>query len=198
MTTTPLHFLKTSFLLMAVSFVMLTGCHTDDYTNTEKHYGKEVERLATLFNMPPEYFKALIVLECSGKKEVPPRFEKHIYERLKKVKQGKMKSYENIRAVDLKNASDEALRNLASSWGPFQLMGYKCLHLGVNVKDIRGEEALYWGFYWIDQTYGSYIRQKKFKEAFSIHNTGSPTGRTHNPEYATKGLAHMAHFGGER
>jgi hypothetical protein len=99
----------------------------------------------------------------------------------------------------LEDASDEALRNLSSSWGPFQLMGYKCLLLDIKIKDIRGNEAIYYGVKWIDLTYGKYLRAKKFKDAFHIHNAGKPfpksgISKTHNPQYVKRGLKYMEVF----
>ena len=40
------------------------------------------------------------------------------------------------------DASDDALKNLATSWGPFQLMGYQVIPLDLNIADIRGDEAV--------------------------------------------------------
>ena len=160
----------------------------------ERNYGAEADQVATDFDLPANYLKALIALESSGRKPVPSRFEKHVFQRLKKARDGSKKSYEGIDQKDLKNASDEALKNLASSWGPFQLMGYQCLQLGITVADVRGDDAIYWGAKWINEEYGKKLRQGKFEQAFRIHNTGSPTGRTHDPSYASKGLRYMDHF----
>jgi hypothetical protein len=72
-------------------------------------------------------------------------------------------------------------------------MGYHCIQLGVDLKEIRGEDSLYWGFYWIDKTYGNYVRQKRYAEAFRIHKTGSPKGKAHG-DYVKNGLKHVAYF----
>jgi len=162
--------------------------------NTEVNYGSEVDRIANEFGLPAHYLKALIVLECSGRKKVPSRYEKHVFHRLKKVREGKKSAYEGITKEDIKDASDEALKNLASSWGPFQLMGYQCLKLGINVSDVRGPDAVYWGVKWIDEEYGYKLRQGKFDHAFRMHNTGSPTGRTHDPNYTKNGARYMEYF----
>ena len=162
--------------------------------NTEVNYGSEVDRVSNEFDLPANYLKALIVLECSGRKNVPSRYEKHVFHRLKKVREGNRAAYEGITRGDIKDASDEALKNLASSWGPFQLMGYQCLKLGINVSDVRGGEAIYWGVKWINEEYGYKLRQGKFDHAFRMHNTGSPTGRTHDPNYTKRGLGYMEYF----
>ena len=184
---------STRRLLFLIS-LLVVSCTTTIYYRTELNYGEELERLATEFELPAEYLKALVILESSGRKKVPSRYEKHVYNRLLNLKNGKRKRYENLRPHHLKDASNAALKNLASSWGPFQLMGYKCLALGVNISDIRGDDALYWGVFWINKEYGDYLRQNKFEEAFRIHNTGSPSGKTYNSNYVSEGLTHIAYF----
>ena len=173
---------------------MFVSCTGTIYDRTELNYGEELERLAIEFELPVEYLKALIILKSSGRKTVPSRYEKHVYNRLINLKNGRRKRYETLRPHHLKDASNAALKNLASPWGPFQLMGYKCLALGVNISDIRGNDALYWGVFWINNEYGDYLRQNKFEEAFRIHNTGSPTGKTYKSNYVSEGLTHIAYF----
>jgi hypothetical protein len=166
---------------------------------TEENYGAEIGRLAAKFDLSPEFLKALIILECSGLKKVKPRFERHIYKRLQNVRAGKLEKFENIRPKDIHDATDEALKNMASSWGPFQIMGYKCIWLDIQLKDLRGEDALYWAVKWIDLTYGDYIRKGRYKDAFHIHNTGRPypdsgPPKTYDPKYVPNGLMYMKHF----
>ena len=88
------------------------------------------------FDLPEAYLLALIQLESGGRKPAGKRFEVHVYNRLVAVRDGKRERYEQITAADLMGANDEALRNLATSWGPFQLMGYKCIQLDVQLRDI--------------------------------------------------------------
>jgi hypothetical protein len=140
--------------------------------STQFNYGDEIDRLAKEYGLSATYLKSLVVLECSGRKPVKPRFEKHVFRKLQKVRDGKRKQFERITKKDLHDASDEALKNLASSWGPFQLMGYKCLQLEVKVSDIRGEDALDWGVRWIHMEYGHLLKRNKYKDAFHYHNTG--------------------------
>ncbi len=163
------------------------------------NYGHDVKILAQKFNLSPEYLMALIMLECSGRGDVPPRFEQGVYNRLVEVKNFQRASLESITQKDLADASDEALRNLASSWGPFQLMGYKCLHLGIKIKDLRGGDSLYFGVKWIDGTYGDYVRKGQYADAFHIHNTGRPVPKngkffTYDPKYVPNGLKYMEYF----
>jgi len=164
-----------------------------------KNYGKEIDVAAARYNIPAPYLKALCLLESSGRKPVPSRYEKHVFVRLKLVKAGLRNNYEHVTREHLSEANDEAIQNLASSWGPFQLMGYKCLLLDINVADLRGDNAVDFGARWINQTYGEKLRQGKFKDAFHIHNTGRPfpsSGRpvTHDPNYVKNGLKWMEYF----
>ncbi len=186
-----LKYFKTLIILF---FITLISCQQTDYYRLEKNYGKKLEELALEFNLPSEYLKSLIILESSGKKKVPSRFEKHVYKKLIALREGKISKYETLKSHHLKNASDAAIKNLASSWGPFQLMGYKCLDLGIKVSDIRGDNALFWGVYWINKEYGDYLRNNKFEEAFRIHNTGSPYGKTYHSHYVSNGLKHIEYF----
>ncbi|MBM71541.1 MAG: hypothetical protein CL847_01995 [Crocinitomicaceae bacterium] len=158
------------------------------------NYSKDVKSAAVEFDLSYPYLMALIQLECGGRKPAGSRFEKHVFKRLKDVRDGNRENYENVTPKHLKDASDAALKNLATSWGPFQLMGYKCILLGVKIKDIRGEEAVYYGAKWIDLAYGKRLRNEQFKDCFHIHNTGRPypnNGRptTHDPQYIPRGLA---------
>ena len=165
----------------------------------EHHYSQEVQRAAEKYDLDYGYLMALLMLECSGKKPAGARFEPNVFRRLKQVRDGKRTNYENVTAAHLADASDDALRNLATSWGPFQLMGYKCILLDVNIRDIRGPNGVEHGADWINQTYGSAMRQGRFRDCFHMHNTGQPyprTGlpRTHDPQYVPRGMSMMTQF----
>ena len=184
---------------LAVYFNKGSRSTVNAFKMTESNYGSEVEEVAEKYGLPAPYLKALIVLECSGKKPVKPRYEKHIFNRLKKVRDQKGRTFEKIDQSVIGDASDEALKNLARSWGPFQLMGYKCLHLDVKVNDIRGEDALDWGAKWIKMEYGHLLRKKRYADAFHYHNTGKLFPKdsitsTHDPKYVENGLAYIEYF----
>ncbi|HBS88893.1 MAG: hypothetical protein A2W91_00870 [Bacteroidetes bacterium GWF2_38_335] len=173
--------------------------HESLINRTEHNYGKEIDRLAGEFGLPAAYLKALVALECSGMKPPGTRFERHVFKRLKKLRDGKISKMENLKMTTVKNVNDDGLKNLATSWGPFQLMGYKCVILGIYVVDIRGDNSLYWGIKWIDLTYGSYLRKGRYRDAFHMHNTGDPfpsngKSRTFDPDYVDRGLSLMKQF----
>jgi hypothetical protein len=163
------------------------------------NYHKEVEKIGKKMDIAPEYLLALIALECSGNKEVPSRFEPHVFVKLQEVRDGELQNFESITAQDIANSSDESLKNLASSWGPFQLMGYQCLYLDIKLKDMRGKKAVYHGAQWIKNAYGKSLDKKRYKDAFHIHNTGKPypkigPPRTHSRYYVPRGIKFMKEF----
>jgi len=166
---------------------------------TEINYGKDIDKYAKELKLPASYFKALIVLECSGHKNIIPRLEKHVFTQLQKVRDGKAKHYYNIKKKRIKALNDAGLKNLASSWGPFQVMGYQVIPMGINVHNIRGDKSIYWGMKWIKKRYGRRIKRGKYKDAFHIHNTGHRYPKlgnphTHDPKYVTKGLKYIKAF----
>lgn len=165
---------------------------------THDNYFHEVDSIAKKLELPTSYLMSVIVLECSGRKNFEPRFEKHVFEQLKNARD-KNKRFGSITRKIIHDANDDALKNLSTSWGPFQLMGYQCIELDVLVKDIRGEHAIYWGAYWIKKRYGKYLKREKFDDAFHIHNTGkkipfSGVHKTYDPHYVSKGLGYMKYF----
>ncbi|MFM7765727.1 MAG: hypothetical protein ACKO6I_08695, partial [Sphingomonadales bacterium] len=160
------------------------------------NYGDAFKKLGKEFKIAPEYLAALCMLESGGRKPAGSRYEKHVYARLRLVKMGLKRQYEHVKTTDLETAEDEALQNLATSWGPFQLMGYKCLLYDIKIKDLREENGTYWGVKWIDEAYGKFLRKGDYKNAFHIHNTGrtfpaSGISKTHDPNYVKKGLELM-------
>ena len=165
----------------------------------EQNYGKTIDSCATILTISAPYFKALACLECSGRLDMPKRFERHIYKRLKKVRDGQLASYEGVTSQMLHDAGDEALKNLATSWGPFQIMGYKCLHLNINVADLRGANAVYWGMKWAQGEYGRLLQTGRYRDAFHYHNAGriypdNATPKTYDPNYVQNGIDYMQQF----
>ena len=170
-----------------------------DLRRTQKNYAETVEDLALEFDLPAPYLNALIALECSGRIDFEPRFESHVFQALQDVRDGKIRRYGSITKKHIGDASDDALRNLATSWGPFQLMGYQCIPLDIKVQDIRGENNIYWGIFWINKSYGRLLKKGEFSDCFHIHNTGKripEDGKhlTHNKTYVERGLDYMQYF----
>jgi len=77
------------------------------------NYRKEVDSIAKIFNLSPDYLMALIMLESSGRKKVPVRFEKRIYKQLVLTKKGKQATFEQIGTKALEPFSKKELKKLA-------------------------------------------------------------------------------------
>jgi hypothetical protein len=170
-----------------------------NYQSVAVNYGIEIDLAAERHDVSPAFLKSLCALESSGKSRPGSRFEPHVYAKLKKLKRGEISKYDGLNQADLANSSDNALRNLATSWGPFQLMGYKCLELGISVNDLRGKKSVEHSVSWISKSYGHLIRAKKYEDAFHFHNTGRlvPSfGRylTHDKSYIPRGIKYMKYF----
>jgi hypothetical protein len=163
------------------------------------NYEKDVLAAADKYDLPPAYLLSLIVLESSGRKIVPTRFEKHVFNKLDAVARSKQKSLEGITAKDLQGLTDGDLTSLASSWGPFQIMGYKSFEIDVDVEDLQGRKAVLNGAKWINKNYGDYLRKGLYKDAFHLHNTGKPyptlgKPKTYHKSYVPKGLKYIEEF----
>lgn len=169
------------------------------YKRTEKNYGKQVAKYSEKFFLNANYLKALIILECSGQKKPPARFEKHIYDKLIMLKEGNIDSFEDITHEMIKDTPESIIKEMASSWGPFQIMGYKCVNLNINIDDLKGENNFFFSTKWIDDTYGNFVRTKRYKDAFHIHNAGkmypdSGETLTYDKNYVTNGLKYIQYF----
>jgi hypothetical protein len=164
-----------------------------------KNYKKNVDSLAAVFNLPPDYLMAVIMLESSGRKNVPARYEKSIYEQLKQLQNGKIEKFENLTQSDLKGVKDKTLKALATSYGPFQIMGYKKYILNVTLDSIKGNKNMYYAIKWINMSYGDMIRKGEYRDAFHFHNVGrrfpeDGKTQTHDPDYVENGLRYQKYF----
>lgn len=96
--------------------------------------------------------------------------------------------------AELAATSDESLRELATSWGYTQVMGYHVLGRSGTVRDLL-EPNLHFRLavrllaefaerYQLDLA-------REFEEMFRCWNAGQPYGATFDPGYAARGLARM-------
>lgn len=166
---------------------------------TYSNYYEQLKPLSQKFEVPISYLLALAALECSGRKIVPHRFEAHVYNKLLSVKSGELDHLETTTKMKLASADQEDLRALASSWGPFQIMGYKCFELNISIAELQGPSNAKYAIQWMSENYGKYIKKDRFKDAFHYHNTGRKyplwgPPRTYHSSYVPQGLKYMAEF----
>ena len=169
-----------------------------------ENYQEEVDLWADDYDLPAEYLMSLIILECGGQQPCGKRFEHKRYKQLMNLRDGKRRKFEYLRRHDLEGLSDTEIRSLATSWGPFQIMGYHSIGLSksgetVTVDDLMGPRAVEIGVRWIDENYGVILRHQRYKDAFHMHNTGRVypkvgKPKTHDPNYVPNGLSHMTYF----
>jgi hypothetical protein len=164
------------------------------------NYEKQVSAICKEMDVPSEYFLALIILECSARKNPPSRYEAHVFEKLRAVKNGKIISYSGLKKADLAQYSDQTLKLLATSWGALQIMGYNCISMNISIDELKGDNSLYYSIQWCKLNYGKYLKKRDFQNAFHIHNTGKPYplfwfAQTHDPLYVNKGLAYANALG---
>jgi hypothetical protein len=99
---------------------------------------------------------------------------------------------------DLAALADEALRELATSWGYTQIMGYHMIARAGTVRDLLDPPR---HFRIALELLTEFIEEyqldpaREFAEMFCCWNTGRPHGRTYDPRYVARGLARMELYG---
>ncbi len=157
-------------------------------------YNQKITEATRGTEIPAEFLASLISLES-----YPPgnflseRFEPKIYERLLNLKKYGQ-PFSNIQREKIIHLSDFELKQLATSYGLTQIMGYHCLELGCSIEDLKGEDHLLWSIAFIRKHYLKCILQKQWDICFRIHNTGNPSGKTHNKGYVQKGIKRMEYY----
>lgn len=152
-----------------------------------KQFGSRLQSLDPLYR---KFIAGLIGVEAkktaTGFDESGKRFEPGVYQALKKVRDGLRPEYNRLTKKDLSDASDDALKNLATSWGATQIMGWHVIKNlpGASVDDLRNpEKHLKYAQDLARLVAAGYITGNNLAAAYRIWNTGSPTGKTHDPDY---------------
>lgn len=150
------------------------------------------------FEEPMRSFLAGLISVEAGKSggrfnESAKRFEPHVFEALRAVRDGKKRSYNGLTRNDLSGMTDEALRNLATSWGATQIMGWHVLkNLKTTIAELRDpNKHLAYAARLLEANANvpGYMQRGDFASVYRIWNTGSPKGRTHDPDYVTNANA---------
>jgi len=101
-------------------------------------------------------------------------------------------------ASELTHLADEALRELASSWGFVQIMGFHVIGRGGTVRDLLAPRFHY---HLANQLLAEFVAsyqldlRSEFEELFRCWNTGQPDGQTADPRYVENGLMRMEIYG---
>jgi len=157
-------------------------------------WGEAISAACKYSSVPPAFLAALIALE-SGGEPAAKRFEKHVYNKLISVQRGYADRYGALSRRDLQPLSDDGIRNLATSWGLTQIMGYHVarrpggieilLNVETHLKFALGLLAEFAERYGLNVTL-------EFAELFRCWNTGKPYGETYDPKYVENGLRRLA------
>jgi hypothetical protein len=100
-------------------------------------------------------------------------------------------------AKELAACRDEALRELATSWGYTQIMGYHLIGRPGTVLDLREPR---FHFRLALELLADFAERfqldlaREFAEMFRCWNTGQPYGQTTDPRYVEKGLRRMESY----
>lgn len=103
-------------------------------------------------------------------------------------------AFAETHAAALAALEDEALRELATSWGYTQIMGYHMVGRVGVVRDLLDPE---FNFRLAVELLGDFAHEfeldpaTEFEPMFRCWNTGRPYGETFAPEYVRKGLERM-------
>lgn len=128
--------------------------------------------------------------------ETATRFEPGVFHHLQLVRNGMAHVWSKITTADLAGMSDDALRNLATSYGLTQIMGWHMIHdLQGSIADLRDpDKHLAYAVQLLTIDGGAYLRRGDLSAVLHIWNSGTPTGRTYDPDYVTNALAVKAAY----
>jgi len=96
--------------------------------------------------------------------------------------------------AELTAASDDRLREYATSWGFTQIMGYHVVGRGGDVRALVDPDEHYrFALELLEEFAAQYKLDlaREFEEMFRCWNTGQPYGKTFDPAYVAKGLGRM-------
>jgi hypothetical protein len=104
------------------------------------------------------------------------------------------RGFADVHSRDIQKATDDALRQLATSWGYTQIMGYHMVGRPGGVRQLLQPRFHFRTAIWLLSEFAVDFQldpANDFTEMFCCWNTGHPHGRTYDPGYVDKGLARM-------
>lgn len=165
-----------------------------------RQFGPRIASATENSIVPPHRLAGFIGVECAYDPDTGqfgegvPRFEDHHYRALKSVrdrgywvdgKGRRQTAFSGVTQRDVEDASDAALKALASSHGPGQIMGWHVVHnLNCTVADLRDpKQSLRHIVDLMILTSKRYILRGDWTSVMKIWNTGKPDGKTHSSSY---------------
>ncbi len=147
--------------------------------------------------VPPKFIAGLIGNEAGKFKDgtinrAATRFEPGVYKHLIAVRDGSQKSYSGIVRGDIRDASDAAIRALATSYEATQIMGYHCIHtLHCTLADLRNPDKHF--HYTVKMLLANGFPQGADNERMANEmrqwNTGGEHGKTYHADYVANAKA---------
>lgn len=104
------------------------------------------------------------------------------------------RGFAEIHSPLIQKAPDDALRELATSWGYTQIMGYHMVGRPGGVRQLLDPRFHFRMAIWLLSEFAVDFHldtANDFAELFCCWNTGRPHGRTYDPAYVEKGLGRM-------
>ena len=191
--------------LIVIILIIITASYT--YLATPKtprmlalqNYGERLKTLSQKYKLPWPFLMALNILECEGQSPCPSHYNEDVYRELLKVRSKKQAAFKDIQHHHVGASTDEALKDLATSWGPFQIMGYRLVNQGITVSQIKSKDGVDFSVAWMSKVYGTRLRKHEFQDVFHLHEHGTPFPKngkpqTDDPEYVFTGLDHIEWF----
>jgi transglycosylase-like protein with SLT domain len=159
--------------------------------------GEAFER-ATAGTLLPSAFLAALVANESGGRAHASRFEQAVFGALQKVRQGRRPRYGGFIREQLQDKTPGELRALATSWGLTQIMGFNAAARGIAVgftgeSLLDPESHLALAVQMLSEFAARFKLDlaRDFAALFNTWNTGSPDGRTFDPDYVPRGLRRL-------
>ena len=177
--------------------------------------GKAIADAVAGTSIPPAFLAALAANESSGDPTVK-RFESGVFVELAQVLAGRKANFGSLGPEDIqKNLSTAGilgnpfrvitgkLMDLATSWGPTQIMGYQVIDMALTVADLQNPT---------NHFHATVMLLKGFAQEWDLDlamplpevvlsffrcwNSGKPDGATADPLYVANGVRHMVLYAG--
>lgn len=147
----------------------------------------------------PGFLAGLIGVENSFLNPAARRYESHVFDALKNIRdEGKDKGRDNYNGIvqsRIADCTDAALRNLATSWGYTQIMGWWAIRMNWTVARLKDKNShLSLAVQLIEKVAPKQVEKGDWQAALRIWNTGSAAGKAHDLDYVYNALVVMVGY----